>query len=146
MKKNLKAENYKETMTMLQIDWSHYPNFTPKELACKHCGADGMTSQMMDVLQYIRNKLAKPMFLSSGYRCPRHPVEQEKDKPGEHTKGMAVDILCHGINAIKIIDLALEIGTKRIGIHQKGNINGRFIHLGIADKFDLAYPEAIWTY
>ena len=128
------------------MNWANYPNFDAKELACKHCGADGIRPEMMDVLQSIRTEFDKPMFLSSGYRCVKHPVEQEKATPGEHTHGMAVDILCYGDKALQILNMAQARDIKRIGIHQKGNFNGRFLHLGIADKFDLAFPVAIWTY
>lgn len=100
----------------------------------------------MGILQGIRMELAAPIFLSSGFRCVKHPVEQEKDRPGEHTYGMAVDILCHGIKALEIIRLAQARGVKRIGVHQKGNANGRFVHIGIADRYNLTFPAAIWTY
>jgi uncharacterized protein YcbK (DUF882 family) len=128
------------------IDWANYPNFSSKELACKHCGSEGMRPEMMDILQGIRTDMGAPIFLSSGYRCAKHPVEQEKDKPGEHTHGFAVDILCYGIRALKIIQLAQARDVKRIGVHQKGNPNGRFVHIGIADRYNLAFPVAIWTY
>ena len=128
------------------IDWSNYPNFTPDELACKHCKAQGITPEMMDILQGIRTDMAQPIFLTSGYRCVKHPVEQEKDRPGEHTHGMAIDILCHGARALRIIELAQQRNVKRIGVHQKGNPNGRFVHIGIADRYNLAFPVAIWTY
>lgn len=131
---------------MSTLDWSKYPNFDSKELACRHCGAEGIMPAMMDVLQGIRDDMQSPIFLSSGYRCPKHPVEQEKDKPGEHTQGLAVDILCHGDRALNIIKFALLRDVKRLGVHQKGNANGRYVHIGIADKFSLAYPGAIWTY
>ena len=131
---------------MTDIDWANYPNFKPKELACKHCGKDGITADMMDVLQAIRTRVEFPIFLSSGYRCVKHPVEQEKETPGEHTFGMAVDILCHGIKALEIIEYAQYCHVKRIGIHQKGNANGRFVHIGIADRYNLNFPAAIWTY
>ena len=128
------------------IDWSKYPNFSECEFKCKYTGECNMHPVMMDLLQSIRNEYARPMFISSGFRSVKHPVEQEKAKPGEHTMGMAVDILCHGDNALKILKLAQDRDIKRIGLHQKGNANGRFIHIGIADRFDLAFPKAIWTY
>jgi uncharacterized protein YcbK (DUF882 family) len=130
----------------MSIDWSNYPSFTQKELACKHCGADGIRHELMDVLQSIRFRLDRPIFISSGYRCVNHPAEQEKDKKGEHTLGLAVDVLCHGVRALEIIKLAQDRGIKRIGVHQKGNPSGRFIHLGIADQFTLSFPAGIWTY
>lgn len=131
---------------MTDIDWDKYPDFSAQELACKHCGADGITSNIMDILQGIRTEMAQPIFLSSGFRCMKHPVEQEKSIPGEHTHGMAIDILCHGARALVIINKALQHGIRRLGVHQKGNPSGRFVHIGIADRYNLAFPEAIWTY
>jgi len=131
---------------MSTIEWAKYPNFTPEELACKHCKAQGITSEIMDILQSIRTSMDKPVFLSSGYRCVKHPVEQEKDRPGEHTFGMAVDIIAYGARALEIIRLAQSLGVKRIGVHQKGNPNGRFVHIGIADRYKLDFPVALWTY
>lgn len=131
---------------MSTIKWDDYPNFSPKELACKHCGAEGITSEIMDILQTIRTKLGQPVFISSGYRCVKHPVEQEKDKPGEHAYGMAVDIICHGARALQIIEIAQSLGVRRIGVHQKGQTSGRFVHLGVADKHNLSFPVALWTY
>ena len=128
------------------VDWSKYPNFTAQEFACKHCKADGIMPEMMDIMQSIRNGMGQPVFISSGFRCVKHPVEQEKDKPGEHTFGLAVDIICHGVRALQIIELAQELGVKRIGVHQKGNPNGRFVHIGIADRYKLDFPAGIWTY
>lgn len=131
---------------MSTIHWADYPNFTAKEMACKHCGAEGIQPEMMDVLQYIRTSMAKPLFVSSGFRCVKHPVEQEKRKPGEHSMGLAVDILCHGERALRIIELAQMIKVKRIGVHQKGAVGGRFVHLGIADRVSLEFPAGLWTY
>ncbi len=128
------------------IEWSNYPNFKPEEFACKHCKKEGITAEIMDIMQGIRTDLDSPIFISSGYRCPQHPVEQEKDRPGEHTLGMAIDIICHGGRALKIIQFAQARGVRRIGVHQKGNPNGRFVHIGIADRHDLSFPVALWTY
>lgn len=128
------------------IDWSKYPNFKPEEFACKHCKREGIKSEIMDIMQGIRTDMDLPVFISSGYRCPQHPVEQEKDKPGEHCMGMAIDIICHGAKALQIIQFAQARGVKRIGVHQKGNPTGRFVHIGIADRHDLSFPVALWTY
>lgn len=105
-----------------------------------------MHPDMMQILQDIRTEMAQPMFISSGFRSVKHPVEQEKDKPGEHTLGMAVDIICHGARALEIIKLALAHDVRRIGVHQKGISSGRFVHIGIANRFSLEFPVALWTY
>ncbi len=128
------------------IDWDDYPNFKPEEFACKHTNECHMKHEFMFVLQMIRNEIGKPIFISSGYRSPEHPVEKVKDRRGEHTHGLAADIICHGKRALDIIFLAQQFGIHRIGIHQKGNVNGRYIHLGMGDKFHNEFPVAIWTY
>lgn len=129
------------------IDWSLYPNFKPEEFRCRHTGIDGIRMEMLELLQSIRDVTGKPIFISSGYRHHTHPVEVIKDKPGEHTYGMAVDIICHGEQALVLLDVALEFGVTRIGIHQKGDITGgRFIHLGIGNQLTNDFPAAIWTY
>lgn len=128
------------------MDWSLYPNFSKEELKCKFSGDCKMHPDLMDVLQSIRDELKQPLFISSGYRSPSHPIEQQKKNAGEHTHGMAVDILCHGEQAIKIIGLAIKLGVKRIGVHQKGNVNARIVHIGIGDKYTLEFPKSIWTY
>jgi len=106
-----------------------------------------MHPEMVSLLQTIRTLYGKPLFVSSGYRCPQHPVEAMKDKPGEHTHGMAADIICHGEVALQILRHALTLGVTRIGMNQKGRASSRFVHLGIADKYTAEFPkQSIWTY
>lgn len=128
------------------MDWAKYPNFRKEEFKCKHTGECNMHADLLEILQSIRDELKKPIFISSGFRSIRHPIEQEKPNRGEHTYGMAVDIICQGQQAIDIIELAIKHGIKRIGVHQKGNPNGRFVHIGIADRYKPEFPKSIWTY
>lgn len=128
------------------MDWSLYPNFSQQELRCKHTKECNMHPDMMSILQSIRTVYGKPIFISSGFRSVKHPVEQMKEKPGEHTLGMAVDIICYHRAAIELLGIALQLGVRRIGVHQKGDERARYIHIGIADKLGLEYPPAIWTY
>lgn len=128
------------------MNWDDYPNFSRTELQCKYTKECNMNPTMMSILQKIRDDLGRPIFISSGFRSVKHPVEQEKDKPGEHTFGMAVDILCHSQRALDIINLALKNGIQRIGVHQKGAFGGRFVHIGVGNKFFLEFPVGVWTY
>lgn len=120
-------------------------NFSVEEMKCSHCGACEMREEFMSMLQLLRNHYGKPMFISSGYRCPSHPIEAMKDKPGEHSEGLAADIICYTENAISLLQHALNLGVTRIGIQQKGRASSRYIHLGLGDKFS-HYPSSIWTY
>ena len=55
--------------------------------------------------------------------------------------GLACDVAVTGEQALKVIEIALKHGIKRIGVNQKGQ--SRFIHLDIADS--LPQPT-IWSY
>lgn len=127
------------------IDWSKYPNFSEDEFKCSHTGRCEMREEFIAMLQLLRNHYGKPMFISSGYRDPSHPVEAMKDKPGEHAEGLAADIICYTDNALSLLQHALNLGVTRIGVHQKGRSSSRFIHLGLGDRFS-TYPSGIWTY
>ena len=51
------------------------PNFVDDEFRCKHCGKlpeKGMKTLLIVLLQLLRNKVGKPLVITSGYRCPTH--------------------------------------------------------------------------
>ena len=123
------------------MDWTKYPNFSEREMACKHTGKCSMDPEFMSVLQAIRSEFGQ-MTITSGYRHPTHPIEAKKASPGEHTLGRCVDVGVEGKNAFRLIQVALKHGITRIGVQQKGA--GRFIHLGIGGK---GFPSpAVWSY
>lgn len=115
--------------------------FTEEELACQHCGKRNMDGDFMELMDSIRAMAGFPFVVTSGYRCPDHPIEANKSAPGAHTTGKAIDIAVKGHRALRLIELAQQAGIQRIGVNQKGN--GRFIHLDVCD--DRPSP-AIWSY
>lgn len=115
--------------------------FSDDELRCK-CGCNELIfdSSVRVTLDSIRMEYGKPMIVTSAYRCPNHPIEAKKSKPGEHTTGMCVDIACSGFDAALLTSLAVKYGATRIGWNQKGS--SRFVHLGWSSD----YPKGTWTY
>jgi uncharacterized protein YcbK (DUF882 family) len=122
-------------------EWN-YPNFSRKEMACQHCGAEGIRPELMDKLQAMRTEYGKPMTITSGYRCPQHPVEAKKATPGAHALGLAADIGVQGAEAHAVLALAMKHGFNGIGVQQKGT--GRFIHVDVATN-QLPRPT-VWSY
>lgn len=114
--------------------------FSRKELQCKHTGNCEMEVKFLLKLDALRELYGQPIHLSSAYRDPSHPVEAKKAKPGKHAQGRAVDILCFGQDAHRIIVLAISMGFKGIGVSQKGDFNQRFIHI------DDRETPALWSY
>lgn len=123
------------------IDWAAYPNFSEHEFKCSHCGKVAMKPEFMKKLQELRTAFRKPMRVSSGYRCPHHPIEAAKVSPGAHTTGRAVDIAVEGSDAFELLRLAFAMGFTGIGVQQKGS--GRFIHL---DTLTVAPRPNVWSY
>lgn len=123
------------------MDWSRYPNFKADEFKCSHCGDNEIKPELLDKLQALRSKYGKPMRVTSGYRCPQHPIEAKKPAPGPHSSGLACDIGVEGADAHKLLGMAIEAGFKGIGVQQKGT--GRFLHLDL-----IAGPNrpTVWSY
>ena len=71
--------------------WANYPNFTEAEFRCRHCGQQQMQPEFMEKLQALRHQYGRPLRVTSGYRCPDHPIEKAKAHPGMHATGLAAD-------------------------------------------------------
>jgi uncharacterized protein YcbK (DUF882 family) len=123
------------------VDWSKYPNFTADEFKCSHCGVNAMNPEFMAKLQALRTAYNKPMTITSGYRCPQHPIEAKKIKPGAHASGCACDIAVNGQDAYKLLKLAFVAGFSGLGVQQKGA--GRFLHLDILEGSN---RPTLWSY
>ena len=123
------------------IDWSKYQNFTKREFDCSHCGKNEMQPDFLQKLQALRSVYGKPMRVTSGYRCPEHPIEAKKAKPGAHASGCACDIGIDGADAHRLLKLAFAAGFTGIGVQQKGS--GRFIHL---DTLEGGLRPNVWSY
>lgn len=124
------------------INWDKYPNFKPAEFKCSHCGSEGIQEKLLDKLQAMRTEYGKPMRITSGYRCPKHPVEAVKSVPGAHALGLAADIGVEGAEAHQVLTLAMKHGFTGVGVQQKGT--GRFIHVDVRSG-ELPTP-AVWSY
>ena len=103
--------------------------FSKEEMTCKcGCGQEAMNIEFMGMLDDLREYYGKPMIVTSGYRCPEHPVEARKKRRGAHTYGRAVDIAVSGSETHDFLKHVFEQDKfHRIGVAQKGE--GRFIHL-----------------
>ncbi len=128
------------------MDWSIYPNFSEAEFKDSVSGVCLMKPEFIQLLQEIRNIFNREMMITSGYRSVEHPLERDKRIKGEHTTGLCADIHVYGKDALDLIRIALDKGIERIGIMQKGAFTGRFIHLGIGNRYFPHFPAGVWTY
>lgn len=122
--------------------------FQPSEFACK-CGFCGGRSEMdlgtVARLDRLRERFGRPIAITSGFRCERHPKEAKKAEPGAHSMGRAVDVPCSGTDAFRLIELAMELGFTGFGISQRAD-QPRFVHIDDAPSRESAPRPAMWSY
>lgn len=80
-------------------------HFKVKEFSCK----DGSTiifvdDHLVSILELLREKLGKPIIITSGYRTPTHNEKVGGTKYSYHMRGKAVDIKVNGIPAKKVAE------------------------------------------
>lgn len=77
--------------------------------------------------------------MNSAYRCPQHPVEARKPKPGFHARGLAADVVPLGMPLRAFYDVVrAEPRIKGIGVdHSAG-----YIHVDVRDATALL----LWVY
>ena len=97
-----------------------------------------MDTNLLDMLDDVRDKFDKPIHINSGFRTPQHNEDVGGKENSSHLKGLAVDIACtNSTDRFDLINCLLEAGFNRIGIAKT------FIHADI----DLDKAQGVmWTY
>ena len=98
-----------------------------------------LKTEMLNFINDLEQSLGYEITITSGYRSSEHPIEAKKNKPGEHTEGLAIDVAAVGGTPVyELVKHAIDLGCKRIGISRKSN----FVHLGLSKD----RVTSIWTY
>lgn len=108
--------------------------FTESEMVCNCCGQlppDGIDSRLYDLLDSIRSKLNKPVYVLSGYRCPSHNASVGGVSNSQHLLGKAADITYDDIDVDYLGHLAYMCGARGIGFY----FNDGFVHVDVRDNW-----------
>ncbi len=120
------------------------PSTDPKLLCtCKHpaCDRRSVDQTTLNQVQKIRWDLGQPMTITSGGRCPNHPNERTKSKPGDHQLCKAVDVACDNEQLeTKLKVLAGRHGATRVA----GGAYCGFVHIAWTDTDRKDVPT--WSY
>ena len=110
-------------------------NFLKLEIMCPcSCGADKISSVLIEKLQKVRNIIGRPIIITSGVRCKFYNASIKTSMnsshiPNEHRIGNAVDIACtNSKDKYELVEVAQKF-FNRIGI-SKGSYGG-FVHLDV---------------
>jgi len=129
---------------------SPWKYFDLNELKCKcgQCGSTGleMDNTFMKMIVSLREQLGFEFVVSSAYRCAKYNLQvAHTGENGPHTTGKAMDILIYGAQARVLIGGAIQAGFGGVGINQKGDMGGRFVHLDTLTAPDYPRPN-VWSY
>lgn len=114
------------------------PETDPKLFFCPCCGNSIVDIVLLNNLDKLRELYGKPIYVNSGFRCKDHNFTVGGNPNSEHMDGKGADLRCESsMDRFKLIELALHVGFRRIGI---GNT---FVHVGSCKK----RPQGvIWVY
>ena len=118
------------------------PHFHASEFACP-CGK-AHTFQIADLLIIKLEQLydtlnCNKIIITSGYRCPEHDKIVGGTGKGQHTMGMAVDVICYNCNKEIISSKLVSCAAQDIGFTGIANIDAQYdkTHLDVrtSDKW-----------
>lgn len=114
--------------SQFQDEW-RWKNFTPAELACKHCGEYYHDPASLDALQLLREGWGKPIVINSAHRCETHNRIVGGSQNSQHLK-IAFDCVCQRKDQDQFVSAALIAGFTGIGRYASRN----FVHLDMGPK------------
>ena len=78
-------------------------HFNRSEFQCRcGCGRDTVDSELIDVLDAIREEFGLPVFVSSGHRCYTYNASIGGSTGSQHLYGRAADFSIKGVSPIDI--------------------------------------------
>jgi uncharacterized protein YcbK (DUF882 family) len=113
-------------------DSKRWENFSPHELACKHCGEFYYDEVSFDQLQLARMILDEPVVIYSGHRCALHNARVGGAPLSMHKK-IAFDVALKGHSLVEMLLAFKQAGFSGFGYYDT------FLHV------DLGIPRRWWS-
>ncbi|MEG6616757.1 D-Ala-D-Ala carboxypeptidase family metallohydrolase [Peptococcaceae bacterium 1198_IL3148] len=93
-------------------------HFSELEFACRCCGQVRVNVKLITLLEQLRTRLgARPIMVTSGYRCPKHNRAVGGVKNSQHLRGNAADIVILGVPPSQVAATATAIGFTWVGLY-----------------------------
>ncbi|MDX9863090.1 MAG: D-Ala-D-Ala carboxypeptidase family metallohydrolase [Rhodospirillales bacterium] len=107
---------------------ARWPNFHPREVACRHCGELLIDAPSLDLLQRQRADTSLPIVINSAYRCPAHNALVGGAPMSMHKFGRAFDQALRGRPREDVLSMIRDFGWEGIGLYRS------FIHTDTGAK------------
>ena len=102
-------------------------HFRLSEFACPCCKRVMLHPKLLAKLMELRKILERPVYITSGYRCPEYNQKIGGVVNSYHLIGLAADIQVKDISLIDLLGRAEEIDFTGIGFYERKN----FLHLDV---------------
>lgn len=96
-------------------------------------------------LDGIREKLGKPILISSGYRCPILNKAVGGVGNSQHQKGLAADLVCSDMKSLERVLLETGGFDQLIKEHRKGAQNSFWFHVSVVPRNGKPRNQKIMT-
>ena len=110
--------NYDHFSDVPMAGW-RWTSFSPREIACKGTGKVLVNEQALDKLQALRDRLRKPLILTSAYRSPEHNRKVGGAKNSRHMQGDAFDVRMDNHDPHEFEAAARAVGFTGFGYYPK---------------------------
>jgi zinc D-Ala-D-Ala carboxypeptidase len=119
-------------------------SFSPREIACKGTGKVLVNEDALDKLQALRDRLRKPLILTSAYRSPEHNRRIGGAKNSQHMQGIAFDVRMDNHDPHEFEAAARAVGFTGFGYYPKSG----FMHIdtGRARTWGTPWPLSATTW
>lgn len=103
-------------------------NFSVCEFACND-GNDKVLidTDLVEILQKIRDHFLKPIVVNSGYRTPAYNLKVGGVSNSQHVKGTASDIVVLGVSPLEVAQYVEYIMPNKGGI----GVYNEFVHIDV---------------
>ena len=90
-------------------------------------------NKLADYLDVIREKVGKPILISSGFRCPVLNKAVGGVSNSQHQKGLAADLICSDMESLEKVLRETGGFDQLIKEHRKGS-NSFWYHVSVAPR------------
>ena len=107
------------------------PHFDRHEFECRcGCGFDVCDTELLLVLELIRNHFNLPVTINSAARCLNYNRSIDSKDSSRHTIGKAADIVIPGVNPAEVHDYVETLMPTRGGLGSYST----FTHVDVSER------------
>jgi len=103
--------------SLVKWDKARWPNFSPIEFACPHCGEFWFDAVVFDKCQFVRNYMGVPTYINSAHRCFIHNVRVGGTPTSIH-KELAIDFSTRGLDLKTLNEACRKAGFTGRGYYK----------------------------